>query len=322
MLGISAVVLAGDRRGAKAIRHQNKAFLEFKGEPLVIHVLRAVQQSEDISGIVVVGPKRELKETIHASSLERKDEIVIVEQRQNLLENGKAGYVHALGMEYSPSVFNSLRRSEYAEIPALFMSCDIPLITHWELEEFVECADLEQCDYTVGLTQESVMESYYPSGGQPGIRMAYFHLADGRCRHNNLHIVKPLKVHRLIFVEHMYLTRYQKKFTNMFRAMMGFLFAGRWAFRTIRVYLGLQFAQFLYASRGGGRLYERVRATNRMKAVAQCIGGIMDMKMEWVFTTYGGAVLDVDNAKDLEIASQMRDLWMDHQQEIVKRNAK
>ena len=63
-------------------------------------------------------------------------------------------------------------------------------------------------------------------------------------------------------------------------------------------------------------LYERIRGTNRLSTLTRCVGGIMDMKMGATFTSYGGAALDVDNARDLEIVERMRDKWMTHQEEI------
>lgn len=320
MPGISAVVLAGDRKGAKAIRHENKAFLSYRGEPLLVHVLRALQQAQSISSIVIVGPKKRLQKMLASSSLGDAEGLQVVEQRQNLLENGKAGFVHSLGKEYSPSLFHDLRHTEHADTQALFVSCDIPLVTSWEVDELVTKSDLTKYDYSIGLTKESVMEHYYPADGQPGIKMAYFHLAEGRCRQNNMHVVKPLKVHRLIFIEQMYLTRYQKKLRNIFRLFLSLLFVGRWTFRAAQVYIGLQFAAWLYRRQGGGRLYERVRAANTLRLVTRCIGGIMDMKLQGIFTTYGGAVLDVDNAKDLEVAEAMHETWMEHQRQIHQRS--
>ena len=55
MPGLAAVVLAGGGKGAKAIKHDNKAFLEFRGEPVIIHVFRALQAAGRIGCIVVVG---------------------------------------------------------------------------------------------------------------------------------------------------------------------------------------------------------------------------------------------------------------------------
>jgi hypothetical protein len=198
----------------------------------------------------------------------------------------------------------------------LLLSCDIPLVTSWEIDELISSADMNRHDYCVGLTKDDVLEAYYPSGDTPGVRMAYFHLAEGRCRHNNLHLVKPLKIHRIAFIEQMYLARYQKKISNMFRLFMVFLFVGRWMFLATRLYIGLQTARSLYNRFAGGRLYERIRATNKLKSLTKCIGGIMDMKMNGVFTSYGGAVLDIDNARDLNIAETMRDRWMKHQRKV------
>ena len=319
MPGISAVVLAGDKKGAKAIKHDNKAFLEFQGEPLIIHVFRAIQDAKQVERIIVVGPAARLQTAIDASNLLNRDEITVVEQRQNLLENGKAGYVTSLGMEYSPALFHSLRESEHAETPIIALTCDIPLVTGWEIDEMITSSNMERYDYCIGLTKDDVMEAYYPTGDKPGIRMAYYHLREGRCRHNNLHMVKPLKIHRMVFVEQAYLARYQKKFINMFRLALVFLFVGRWMFRATRLFLTLQFARLRYNRLGGGKFYERIRRTNRLPTCVRCIGGIMDMKMNGTFTSYGGAVLDVDNAKDLEIAEQMRDRWMAHQEDIHRR---
>jgi len=316
MPGVSAIVLAGDKKGAKAIHHDNKAFLSFHGEPLLIHVLRALQNARRVDRVFVVGPTERLRSVIESSNLREKESIEIVEQRQNLLENGKAGFVASLGMDYSPAVFHSLRQSEHVDVPVLALSCDIPLVTSWELDEMVAASNMEVYDYCVGLTKEDVLKAYYPAENTPGIRMAYFHLNEGRCRHNNLHMVKPLKIHRLVFVEQMYLARYQKKFINMFRLFTVFLFVGRWMLNAARLYLGLQSSRTLYKHRHRGRLYERIKATNKLKSLARCIGGIMDMKMAGVFTSYGGAVLDIDNAKDLEVAEAMSERWMMHQKLI------
>jgi CTP:molybdopterin cytidylyltransferase MocA len=322
MPGIAAVVLAGDGKGSKAIKHDNKAFLEFRGEPVIIHVFRALQAAERVGCIVVVGPAGRLQTIIDASNLPDRDRIIVVEQRQNVLENGKAGFVASLGIVYSPSLFHSLRQSEHADTAALALTCDIPLVTPWEIDEMISASNMRKYDYCIGATKDDVMEPYYPSGDEPGIRMAYFHLNEGRCRPNNLHMVKPLKIHRMVFVEQMYLARYQKKFTNMFRLIMVFLFVGRWMFRATRLYFSLQFARSRYNRLKGGRLYERVRKTNRLSSYTRCAGGVMDMKMGCTFTSYGGATLDADNAKDLEVAERMRDRWMTHQEEIYHRMRK
>ncbi len=318
MPGISAIVLAGDKKGAKAINHQNKAFLLFNGEPLIIHVLRALKAARRVERIIAVGPAERLRSVIGTSDLPDSDKILVVDQRQNLIENGKAGFAASLGMEYSPALFHSLRRSEHVETPVLLVSCDIPLVTPWEIDELVSRSDITRYDYCVGLTKDDVLRAYYPRDDMPGIVMAYFHLREGRCRQNNMQVVKPLKIHRLVFIEQMYLARYQKKFSNMFRLILVFLFVGRWMFNATRLYLGLQSARSLYKRRKGGRLYERIRMTNRLKSLTRCIGGIMDMRMAGVFTSYGGAVLDIDNAKDMKIAETMRERWMRHQEDIYR----
>jgi hypothetical protein len=255
---------------------------------------------------------------IESADLPDKNEIIVVEQKQNVLENGKAGFVAFLGMEYTPARFHSLRGSEYTDTPVLALSCDIPIVTPWEIDELISKSDMDKYDYCIGLTKDDVMEAYYPKDETPGLRMAYFHLKEGRCRHNNLHLVKPLKIHRMVFVEQMYLARFQRKFSSKFRLLLVFLFVGRWMFSATWFFITLQTARNLYNRGKDKRLYQRLCNINKLDSLARCVGGIMDMKMNGVFTSYGGAALDIDTADDLVVVEEMRDRWLEHQEDIFK----
>ena len=61
MAGMSAIILAGDRRGSKLVRHENKAFLGFRGEPLLLHVLKALLSAKRVGRIVIIGPAKRIK---------------------------------------------------------------------------------------------------------------------------------------------------------------------------------------------------------------------------------------------------------------------
>ena len=62
------------------------------------------------------------------------------------------------------------------------------------------------------------MAAFYPKGpGDPGIRMAYFNVAEGRFRQSNLHLVKPARIVNRQYVEELYEHRYQKEFGNIVR---------------------------------------------------------------------------------------------------------
>lgn len=320
MAAMSAIVLAGDRRGSKLVLHENKAFLEFLREPLLTHVIKALLAAERVGTIVVVGPAARIKELLDSCVFQHRGKIVIIEQRENLLENLKAGYVATFGIKYTKRQFEGLRKSEHADTPALFMPCDVPLVTPWEIDNFIHRADSEHYEYTIGMTGEKAMEYYYPTQDNPGIEMGYYHLREGRCRHNNLHLGKPLKVKRLSYVEAMYEARYQTKFLNIVKLYSTLAFAGRRVSASLRVFVALQAAQSLYA-KGGGWWYEYFRKGNSIRSVMNTIGGIMGLNMQSVFTEYGGATLDVDNAADLQVAEKMYDAWMAHQREIHEKTA-
>ena len=320
MLKTSAILLAGDRKASKLIEHENKAFLEFRGEPLFIHVLRALLGAESVGPIVIVGPSERLSESIRQAGISESDRALttVVEQRENLLNNAKAGFLATLPEEAQSLGFDNLRGTPYADRYVLYASCDIPLVTSYEIDEFLGGCDMDRFDYSIGLTAEEVMTHYYPTDTKPGIRMAYFHLKEGRFRHNNLHIGRPLKATQLKYIERMYELRYQTKWYNIFWSALMILSTGRMLFALVRLYTRLQRARTLY---GRGRMirYERVRRRNTLTEVITCIEKVLGFRMQTSFTSFGGATLDVDNADHLAIAEQMADAWIQHQREIHHR---
>lgn len=319
MVRTPAVMLAGDRKASKLIEHENKAFLEFRGEPLFIHVLRALIEAESVEQIVIVGPKSRLEDSLNNagfSGIEYRD-IVVVEQKDNLLANAKAGFLASLPEEYREVNFEELKGTSAAENFVLFLSCDIPLVTSYEIDEFVRASDMDSYDYSIGLTPESALTFYYPTETQPGIRMDYYHLRDGRVRHNNLHLGRPLKATKLHYIERMYELRYQNKWYNMIRSTFMLLSTGIMLFPTLYQYFWLQRARRLYQQGRMGR-YERTVKKVGLGAMIHNIELVLGFRMQASFSHYGGATLDVDNADHLEITEKMADLWIEHQNQIYR----
>ena len=320
MDSVPAVILAGDRKASKLIEHENKAFLVFRGEPLFIHVLRALRRTESVGKVVVVGPGERLARSIAASDIQDADDVGVVEQGSDLLDNAKLGFVRTLPEEVWERSFGELRNSVHRDRCALFLSCDIPLITPYEIDEFVRSSDMERFDYSLGLTPERALTHYYPTVSTPGIRMVYYHLREGRCRHNNLHLGKPLRATRLWYIERMYELRYQTQWYNMAWTFLLLVSTGKMLFPTLRHYLRLQKARSLY-DRGRPRRYERVRARASLDDVIACMQTVLGFRMQATFTHYGGATLDVDNADHLAIAEKMADAWASHQESTHRRLA-
>lgn len=308
---INAIILAGDRRASIQIREDNKAFLELRGQPLFIHVLTALKQADLVGDIVVVGPRDRLKTELdkHGYSYIR-----VVDQRDNMVENFKAGYVAALGCGDTVDFWN-LKGSDHEQTPVLVAPCDIPLLVPDEVDEFIRRSNMHEYDYSIGVTSEKVLSHYYPGQGKPGIQMIYFHVREDLLRHNNLHIGKPLTFDHLDYIEKMYEWRYQTRTANILRMLFSLLFAGWRLLKAVRVFILLQLSLY-YDRHGHPNLSDRVRSLVCFNRLAEGIGNALGARVQVVYTHFGGAVLDVDNDKDLVAIEQRYDEWMEYQRNL------
>lgn len=317
-----AVVLAGDRIASMPINEENKAFLDFRGEPLFAHVVRSLLRSTRVGKIILVGPREKLLQGVARTSGDSEGRISVAEQGFNIIENAVIGFLTSIGVSPGPSElmnrFDDLINSSHGETSILVLSCDLPLLTHWEIDEFLTQAEKTEADYAIGLSDESVMAAFAPRVHSPGISMSLYHLAESRCRHNNLHLIKPLKVSGLDDMERMYELRYQKKFVNTLKATLHLLRNRVNTLGALRLFFYLQISRRL-GERRRGRLYEAIRARTRLRHILGFISSLLGLKTKGIFTHYGGAVVDVDNGQDLEIANLRYNDWMKHQQSIHDR---
>jgi GTP:adenosylcobinamide-phosphate guanylyltransferase len=310
---LNAIILAGERRASIQVRSDNKAFLELQGIPLFIHVLNALQAAEMVGDIVVVGPGERLRSALEKHGVEA---VRIVEQRDNMIENFKVGYVAALGQPDDVS-FWDLKGTEYEQVPVLVAPCDIPLLVPQEVDEFVRRSNMHEYDYSIGVTSERVLSHYYPAEGRSGIRMIFFHVKEELLRHNNLHIGKPLKFQHLDYIEKMYEWRYQTRFLNIIRVLFSALTHG-WRFmKGLRVFILMQLSLY-YDRRGHPRLSDRVRSLVSLNRLSEGIGNAIGARVQVVYTHFGGAVLDADNDKDFAVIEERYDEWMDYQRTLFR----
>ena len=308
---INAVILAGDRRASIQIRDDNKAFLELRGRPLFIHVVDALQQAELVGDIVVVGPAERLRTALE---MHGKTGVRVVEQRENMIENFKAGYVAALGLGDDVD-FWDLKGSVHEQTAVLVSPCDVPLLISDEVDEFIRRSNMHEYDYSIGVTSEKVLSHYYPEQDKPGIRMIYFHVKEDLLRHNNLHIGKPLTFDHLDYIEKMYEWRYQTRAANIIRMLLSFLFAGWRLFKGLRVFILLQLSLY-YDRHGHPKLSDRIRSLVCFNRLAEGIGNALGARVQVVYTHFGGGVLDADNDKDLQAIEQRYDEWMEYQRSL------
>ncbi len=308
---MNAVILAGDRRASIQVRSENKAFLPLKGKPLFIHVVCTLQDAELLGEIVVVGPGDRLREELDKYGI---DGVRVVEQRDNMIENFKAGYVAALGLGDDVD-FWSLKGTGHEMVPVLVSPCDIPLLIADEVDEFIRRSNMHEYDYSIGVSSEKVLSHYYPEGGKPGIRMIYFHVKEDLLRHNNLHIGKPLTFKHLDYIEKMYEWRYQTRFANIVRMFFSLLFAGWRMVKGLRVFILMQLSLY-YDRHGHPKLSDRLRSLVCFNRLAEGIGNALGARVQVVYTHFGGAVLDADNEKDLMAIEERYDEWIEYQKNL------
>ncbi|MFQ5515509.1 MAG: nucleotidyltransferase family protein [Myxococcota bacterium] len=299
---VQAVLLAGDRGSSRAVRGASKPFVELEGRPMVIHVLETLLHTPQVREVYVVGDVVRLEKALaeHGVPLlaaARVCPVHVLPQHDTLYENVWQAFLRTL----PPGPPD--RDHAIVVVPA-----DIPLMIPEELGDFLEQAMAAQADYVIGLSPESALAPFAPRTDTPGITMAFFNLAEGRFRQNNLHFVRPLRLGNRHYIQDIYETRYQKELGNMVR--LGWRILVR-EFRHLWVlffYLLVHLAGVL-DRRGHRRRADAVRARVRLGAAERAIGVLLRTRCRLVFTELGGAALDIDNDADLLVAEKMAPVW-------------
>jgi len=315
---IPAIVAAGDRRAAKAVYGQSKVYLELGGRPLVAHVVAALQDVPEISEVWVVGNAKRLRGVFERDELARelRKPLQIVPQFRNLYENIWETYRRMLpgagpgGRD--PGVADEHNR-------VLYLSADMPFATPQEISQFIQRSAELDCDYACGLVTEESMRAFYPTApGEPGIRMAYFNLREGRFRVSNLHLVKPARIANRSYVEEMYEHRYQKQFGNIVGLAMRLVRTEEGGLRILRYYILIHLAGFANR-RGWRRLADWLRAWIPLDRVAAAVSSLLRAEFRFAVTEIGGCALDIDKERDYDVAALAFDTWKAAQRERAER---
>ncbi|QBG46497.1 hypothetical protein EGM51_03460 [Verrucomicrobia bacterium S94] len=309
---VNAILLAGDRRASIALHNENKAFLELRGKPLFIHVLEALLGAAHVGGVVIVGPRERLLKSLDTFQIS--DRVTVVEQRENMIDNFKVGYICSLGLDETTE-FWSLKESGHKSTPVLVAPCDIPMLLPEEVDEFLNRSNMHEYDYSIGVTSKNVLRHYHPDENHPGIRMIYFHVKEDFMRHNNLHVAKPLMLNHLDYIEKMYEWRYQTRLANIVRMIFSALTHGFRFAKGLRVFILMQFS--LYCDRHRHpKLADRIRSMAGFNRLSEGIGNVLGARVQIVYTHFGGAALDADNEKDLAVMEQRYEDWMKDQRSL------
>jgi molybdopterin-guanine dinucleotide biosynthesis protein A len=307
------ILLAGDRKSSRSVFGRNKSLLEINGTPLFIHALSALQSVKDVGNIYIVGPKASIDELLqrHSDKLTTKKKTVVVEQRDTLYENVWDTFLSIIP-DYKSG--NELRDPLLMDKSIFVLAGDVPLITSFEIEEFLSKCDMVNYDYCIGMTEEEVMKNYYPYDNRPGIRLAYLYLHRKKYRVNNLHLLKPFKIKNREYIEKMYEYRYQKDLRNII--MLTIEIVKRHAgFKSLFLYSIVEMSLLLFNIHL--EFFSPIfRRFAPVKSAEKIVSDVLGTRLKAVETSFGGAALDVDNERDFNTIKIMYKEWMEYQKKV------
>jgi hypothetical protein len=316
---VPAVVAAGDRGAAKAIRGESKAYLAVGERSLVADAVAVLQRVPEVSEVMVVGNAERLAKVLGEDAALRaglRKPLTIVPQFRNLYENAWETYRRLL--PGAPPEGRDPATPADAEQPVLYLSADLPFATAQEISAFVRQSLASGVDYALGLVTEEAMEGFYPEPDKPGIRMAYFNVREGRVRQSNLHLVRPAKLGNRHYVEEMYENRYQRQLGSVLR--IGWRILGRrgGGLSVLLSFLLMHLAGLL--DRWGlRRLADRLRWHLDLERVGGYCGRLLDTTFRFIVTEAGGCAVDIDNDEDFDIARQRFREWRAAQEARAER---
>jgi CTP:molybdopterin cytidylyltransferase MocA len=316
---LDAIVMAGERDAYKPVCGENKALLEIEGTPVIAYVISALQRCRYVSRIFVVGPADRIREALARAEIGEAGgkEVTVVEQWTSLLENGWNTFLATLPSrtpDGKPLPEEALR-TQYEGKTVLVLGSDMPLLTHYELEEFIEDCDMHRYDYVLGMTSEEDLEPYYPQKGMPGIRLAYFHFKDSRERQNNLHMIRVFRVVNREYTELMYRFRHQRRWRNIL-----LLFWTLLRLPELKLGMILRFC-LLHLCRLLGRipLNRLLRRFLDKGRLEEDLSLLLRTRFAMTMTSYGGAALDIDDKEQFAVIDRQFHRWRAYQEELHQR---
>ena len=293
-----AIVLAGDKRGSHPVFGANKNLLEVGGEPLVRHVVRTLLEVEQVEAIYVVGPEKETRAALAGLAARTDRPVQVVPQRETIVQNCWQGMRRALGAE-STADLEGLK-TEHADAVALVLPGDLPFLDPAEVRHFLRHADMRRYDYVVGLTPIETLDRVVDEAEVPELRKPALHMAEGRVRQNNLHLIRPFAIAHLEHFENFYEHRYQKELWNTLKMLWAVLRESGGISRPVLLYLAAQ-AAMRFELMGFPRIAAWFRRKVPTASMCAAISRFSGCRFGVLKGPSAGAALDVDSERDLEL---------------------
>ncbi|MBN1881476.1 MAG: nucleotidyltransferase family protein [Deltaproteobacteria bacterium] len=319
-----ALILAGDGKGSREVFNENKALLTIKGRPTIGYIIEALKNSRHIRDIYIVGPKDRLESALAGdSSLTGGGNVVILEQWNNLIENALKGYLSTIPGHTVGTDPDSYLNTPFADKKVLALSCDMPLLTPYEIDEFLEGVEPDTYDYQAGITSDETLHHYYPDRRKKrkGIRHAYFHFKEENYRQNNMHFGALLRLRNKIYIEKMYEYRHQREWKDIIKLVVEILRTEKGSYKALYYFALFQMCMS-FTSKGLYPLTNLFRRLIHLSDVERLIGIILGTRFKTVETHYGGGALDIDNEAEFEAIRENFEDWAAYQRRLSEKNVK
>lgn len=317
MVKLDAIILAGGKEGSIPIQGQNKAFLPFRGRPLVGWVVAALERAETIRSITMVGPCEKSRSEL--AELKLTKPFHLLEQGGNIFENMWHGALSTFPGYHEGITASELQASPEADQAVVALTCDMPMLEPAEIDHFVNHLPLERADLVFGVTREEILRPFAPHGDDPGIGFIYFCAREFLVRHANIFCFRPLKLAHILetIIPNTYRLRYQRNWRNVLTAARDSItFSMPWG--TLPLFFTLQFARFCHAH-GLFALRDFVRKPLRAAMLENHVSKMLQTRFAYLETIGPGLTLDIDDEASYLAFLKMIDQWKPIQLEQIRR---
>jgi GTP:adenosylcobinamide-phosphate guanylyltransferase len=314
-LAIDAFVLAGDRTSARLLYGTNKALLRLRGKPLLSYVVSALDRSEQVRSIHIVGAVERLKEGLAPYKFEKP--VSFIEQGANVAKNIWYGGLYTFPEYVRDMDYKKLAGVADADKVTLGVTCDTPLLEPKEIDHFILNAPMDQFDFVFGITRKEMLVPFAPKGDDPGITFAYFVLKEIIFRQANFFLLRPLKLGYVMdeFIPLIYDIRYQKQWGNIFKGFSAIIKNGA-GLDAVYYYAVLQTCRSL-DMKGWNRLRDFLRQGASMPTILKRAVPVLQTRFGAFETLGPGPCIDTDNEVDLSVADRMFERWQEIQAQML-----
>lgn len=169
---VNAIVLAGAPNSGKLKEVDEapfEALVAICGRPMIAYVVRALQEAQYVDDFVLVGPGKELRESLGT-------DIPIAEPKGSIVKN------ILRGLELLPD-----------DKPILLTASDVPMVTGRILDGFLEACDARspKADLYYPIVEKRFCEEKFP-----GTKRLYIHTKDGTFTGGNIGVMTPAAIRK------------------------------------------------------------------------------------------------------------------------------